>query len=439
MNKYLIIVFINIFFLSCDSDSNEHCNFKNIDPKIVGVDNDHLKLIDELILQSALNKEVVGTNAIIVKNGGIVYHKAFGMADIDNNIKMTNSTIVAIASMSKLMTTVGALILFDRGLFNMDTQLDKILPEFENPNVFKSYNKKTKKFVTKKAKTPILMKHLFNHTSGIVYPIFIPDSLGREGYLNASVIDAFPDTLITLEENIKRLALLPLMNNPGERWWYGMNMDVLGRVIEVLDGRPFSKFMDEEIFIPLKLNNTGFGVSESKWNKVAKIYQNIDGEIVEFRCCPEFNDEELKKAGRKKESVKSYKYDPNVIAMGGADIYSTAYDYAKFLQMLLEGGALNDVTILGRKTVELINRPLENLFLPEDKGIAMGLSVGVVKDETKSYEHYSAGSYWWGGYFYTSYWVDPKEKLIGVIMSQMNPAKSELNNKFPQLVYSSLN
>ena len=131
MKKYLIIVFINIFFLSCNSNYKHHYNFKNIDPKMVGVDNNHLKLIDDLILQSALNKEVVGTNAIIVKNGGIVYHKAFGMADIDNNIKMTNSTIVAIASMSKLMTTVGALILFDRGLYNMNTRLDKVLPEFK--------------------------------------------------------------------------------------------------------------------------------------------------------------------------------------------------------------------------------------------------------------------------------------------------------------------
>ena len=135
-----------------------------------------------------------------------------------------------------------------------------------------------------------------------------------------------------------------------------------------------------------------------------------------------------------------YYYDNSVLEIA-QNIQPSArgeYEITDVNKEYLRQGRL-DVRILGRKTVELINRPLENLFLPEDKGIAMGLSVGVVKDDTKNYEHYSAGSYWWGGYFYTSYWVDPKEKLIGVIMSQMNPAKSELNNKFPQLVYSSLN
>ena len=196
--------------------------------------------------------------------------------------------------------------------------------------------------------------------------------------------------------------------------------------------------MDEELFMPLKLENTGFSVPESKWDKVAKIYQNIDGEIIEFLCCPEFNNEELKIYDRKKESINSYKFDPSIIALGGADIYSTAYDYAKFLQMLINGGSFNDVRILDKNTVELINSSLEDLFIPEDKGIAMGLSVGVIKDKTENLEYYSEGSYWWEGYFYTSYWVDPKEKLIGIIMSQMNPTESQLNKKFTQLVYSSL-
>ncbi len=437
--RKLVIIASLSFFISCSTDVNTYHNFSNIDPEWVGINKHFLGIIDNFILQAIEKKEVIGTSAIIVKDGGIAYHKAFGLADVENTIKMETNTIVAIASMSKLMTTAGALILFDKGLYSMDTRLDKILPEFSNPSIFLSYDENSQSFNTKEATQPILMRHLFSHTSGIVYPIFIPDSLGRKGYLSAAVQDAFPDMTISLEDNIKRLATLPLISNPGEKWWYGMNMDVLGRVIEVLDGRPFAKFMEEEIFIPLQLENTGFSLPRDKWENVAKIYQYLSGKPVEFKCCPQFSDVELKQIGRERGPVEFFKNDTDIIAMGGADIFSTAYDYAKFLQMLLNGGTFDGVQILSRKTVEMINRPLEDLFRPDDPGIAMGLSVGVVKDENMNYEHHSTGSYWWGGYFYTSYWVDPKEKLIGVIMNQVHPANSDLNKKFQQLVYSSLN
>ena len=436
--KNFFTLIITSIFISCSTGADKSYNLKNIEPELVGFNSQSLEKIDDFILQSISGKEVYGTTAIIIKDGGIVYHNSFGLADIENKTKMKKNTIVAIASMSKLMTTVGALILYDRGQFNMDTRLDRILPEFGDPNVFVSYEKNEQLFSLKESTRPILMKHLFTHTSGIVYPIFQPDSLGRQGYIAAGVQDAWPDTSITLEENIKKLATLPLNNEPGEKWHYGLNMDVLGRVIEVLDGRPFAQFMEQELFHPLGLKNTGFRLHEDKWGRVATIYSSKDGETVEFKCCPEYTDDEIEKIGRNRFPVKSYKQNTNIIAMGGADIFSTAYDYAKFLQMLLNKGTIDGKRILSRTTVEMINRPLENLFMPEDNNIAMGLGVGVVKDENSSYEPYSSGSYWWGGYFYTSFWVDPKENLIGVIMNQVNPTTSNINDKFHQLVYSAL-
>jgi CubicO group peptidase (beta-lactamase class C family) len=215
-------------------------------------------------------------------------------------------------------------------------------------------------------------------------------------------------------------------------------MDVLGRVIEVLDGRPFARFMKEELFHPLELKDTGFSLPEEKWERVAKIYDPRDEQISEFMCCPEYTDDEIERIGRKRFPIRSYKQNTNIIAMGGADIFSTAYDYARFLQMLVNKGSLNGKRILGRRTVAMINRPLEHLFMPEDTNIAMGLGVGVVKDENSSYEPHSSGSYWWGGYFFTSFWVDPEEGLIGVIMNQVNPTTSKLVDRFHQLVYSAL-
>ena len=436
--KRSLTMIITSIFISCSTGVERYYDLKEIRPEMVGFNGNSLKKIDDLILRSITNKEVSGTTAIVIKDGGIVYHKAFGLSDIQDSMTMKKNTIMAIASMSKLMTTVGALILYDRGEFDMNTRLDEILPEFKDPKVFISYDKDLGSFSLKGSSRPILMKHLFTHTSGIVYPIFQPDSLGRQGYIAAGVQDAWPDISITLEENIKRLATLPLNNEPGEKWHYGLNMDVLGRVIEVLDGRPFARFMKEELFHPLELKDTGFSLPEEKWERVAKIYDPRDEQISEFMCCPEYTDDEMERIGRKRFPIRSYKQNTNIIAMGGADIFSTAYDYARFLQMLVNKGSLNGKRILGRRTVAMINRPLEHLFMPEDTNIAMGLGVGVVKDENSSYEPHSSGSYWWGGYFFTSFWVDPEEGLIGVIMNQVNPTTSKLVDRFHQLVYSAL-
>ena len=218
--KNFFTLIITSIFISCSTGADKSYNLKNIEPELVGFNSQSLEKIDDFILQSISGKEVYGTTAIIIKDGGIVYHNSFGLADIENKTKMKKNTIVAIASMSKLMTTVGALILYDMGQFNMDTRLDRILPEFGDPNVFVSYEKNEQLFSLKESTRPILMKHLFTHTSGIVYPIFQPDSLGRQGYIAAGVQDAWPDTSITLEENIKKLATLPLNNEPGEKWMY---------------------------------------------------------------------------------------------------------------------------------------------------------------------------------------------------------------------------
>ncbi len=429
--KIKIFVLLSLFFylVSCQglNESAEIAGFKEGSPIEAGLITERLNRIDERIQESIDKGEVAGTVAIIAKNGIIGYHKAFGVSNIEEKKPMEKTSLFRIASMSKLMATVGALILYERGYFHMDTRLSDILPEFADPDVMLDWDEDKKEFITEKSTRPIQMKHLFSHTSGIVYPIFT--SKGREGYQAAAVQDGFPDMEITLEEDIKRLAKLPLAHEPGEKWTYGMNMDVLGRVIEVVDGRPFSRFMEEELFGPLNLKDTGFEVPEEHWDRVVEVYTTKNDQLEVF-------DQEIYDDATPHNLARWWTRDSEIIALGGAGIISTAYDYARFLQMLIRYGELDGVRILGRKTVELLSRPLYEDFA--DESTSMGLSVWVLEEQEGAYTQASIGSYGWGGYFYTQYWADPEENLVAVIMNQVSPTESTLNNDFVTLTYSAL-
>jgi CubicO group peptidase (beta-lactamase class C family) len=398
-----------------------------VKPSKAGFDGDRLDRIDKMIQGCVDRSEVPGAVAILIKNGKIGYHKAFGWADIDSRKPVEKRSLFRIASMSKLITTVAALQLFEKGHFDLNTPLGDILPEFVDQVVLKSWDEGHQAFVTEPAKRPILMRHLFTHTSGIVYPIFTDE--GRAGYLAEKITDAFPNGQITLEENIKRLAGVPLAHEPGERFTYGMNMDVLGRVVEVLDGRPFAKYMRDEIFEVLEMDDTGFSVKRKKQDRVVTVYTTRDDELAVY-------DDEVIAELAPNNYKEWWEEDSDVIAMGGAGIISSAYDYARFLQMLLNGGELGGERILGRKTVELLSRGLYQS--DPNASTAIGLSVSVVMDASKHYHPESEGAYNWGGYFYTSFWVDPKEGFIGVLMSQVNPTKSRMGGQFKIMAYSAL-
>ena len=253
--------FIFVAALLIAISSGQSKDLKNSNPSRAGFDSDRLKRIDKMIQDCIDREEVPGAVGILIKDGKIGYHKAFGWADIESKKTLKKDTLFRIASMSKLITTVAALQLFEKAEYNMYTELGSILPEFNEQTVLESWDGEKQAFATQTAKKKIQMNQLFTHTSGIVYPIFTYK--GRAGYMKEKIIDAFPGENISLEENIKRLAGVPLAHEPGEGQTYGMNMDVLGRVIEVLDGRPFAKYMREEIFTPLNMKDTGFAVPKN--------------------------------------------------------------------------------------------------------------------------------------------------------------------------------
>ena len=420
-NTIFLIVYLLAFTYGHAED------LKTTKPSKAGFDSDRLKRIDKMIQGCIDRKEVPGAVGILIKDGKIGYHKAFGWADIESKKTLKKDTLFRIASMSKLITTVAALQLFEKAEYNMYTELGSILPEFKEQTVLESWDGEKQAFVTQTAKKKIRMNQLFTHTSGIVYPIFTYK--GRAGYMKEKIIDAWPGEDISLEENIKRLAGVPLAHEPGEGHTYGMNMDVLGRVIEVLDGRPFAKYMREELFRPLKMKDTGFAVPKNKWNRMPSVYTTKNGKLALF-------DESVFDEKAPNNKPEWWKRNPDKIALGGAGIISTAYDYARFLQMLVNDGELDGERILGRKTVDMISRGVHQSN-PESS-TASGLSVGVVINSEKHLHPESQGSFNGGGYFYTSFWVDPKEKFIGILLSQINPGYSQLAGNFKLMGYSAL-
>ena len=281
-----------------------------------------------------------------------------------------------------------------------------------------SVNEKDSTFIGKPAQSEITIRELLTHSSGIGYGFINPRL--KLVYDKAGIPDGFVTTHAILGDKIKLLAKMPLLHEPGEKFTYGLNMDVLGYLVEVISHKSFKMYLQENIFDPLGMKDTYFYLPEDKVNRLAKVYADTPEGLSESKTTA-YN--------YPFEGGKSY-------YSGGAGLQSTALDYAKFLQMLLNGGSYNGHQLLGRKTVDLIAmNQLGNLFGVNDFGLGFGITTKKGNAEILG----SAGNYWWGGYFSTSFWVDPKEDLIAVLMVQDYPAfHGDIHKKFQVLTYQSL-
>lgn len=437
--KYLV----HLLFVLCSFNAIAQSTLTVSDPLQAGFSKEGLHRVDSFLNAQTANKTIPGSVGMIVRHGKVVYKKAFGKANVETNESMRTDHLFRMASMTKIVTAVAALKLYERGLFTMETPLEKILPEFKDMQILVGYDEASKKFITKPAKNKILMKHLFTHSSGIVYPPFA--TLGKEGYINANVVTAFPkaNSNNTLSNIIQGVAKFPLAHEPGESWTYGMNLDVLGRVIEVLDGRSFPDFLRQEIFAPLKMKRTFIGVPKEEWKNLAQVYtRDKSGNLGVF-------DDVVAKSllGFASESGMDFWKDNNTkLALGGTDIISNVDDYARFFQMLLNYGQLDGAQIISKKTVEMLERPLMELETkdPISKGVTgstkyrSGISVYVYPEEQVKFEEISAGTYFWLGYFGTQFWIDRKEDMFAIIMMQIAPENSGHNNKFRHFVWGSI-
>jgi len=377
-------------------------------PDSVGMSSSRLANLDSIFVQHIEQKKIPGMVALIVRNGFVVYEKAFGIADPETNQSYQTDHIFRIASQTKAITATAVMMLWEKGLFNLDDPISNYIPEFKDITILKKFNASDSTYRTIPAKNQITIRHLLNHTSGIGYGIIDGDERIRKIYQKAEVVDLYTTEDISIEQSVKRLAKLPLHHEPGERYTYSEGLDVLGYLVEIISGQSFSEFLEEHLFEPIGMSNTQFYLSENQ-NKLLVPVQtkNQKGEWIVYDGHPDgYYNANYPKIGAKK------------FYSGGAGLTSTAQDYAKFLQMYLNGGEFNEHRILSPTTIDLImsNQTFE-LF--GDGNTHYGLAFGVVTSKGFSIGgRGSVGTFDWGGYFNTQYYADPELNIIGILMKQ---------------------
>ena len=366
-------------------------------PEKVGVSTERLERIRPVLQDYVDNGNLPGFLTVVARQGKIVHFETIGMQDIENKKPLEPDTIFRIYSMSKPITSVAVMMLYEEGNFQLGTPVSKFIPEFENMKV---YNEDQTEILD--AKKKITVKHLLMHTAGFTYgwgkkPV---DERYKELKIFENITDLTPSA--KLADMVKKLSDIPLVHEPGEKWTYGVSTDVLGYLVEVVSGMPFEAFLQKRLFGPLGMVDTGFSVPSEKQDRFAALY----------RPNKENGMEHVEDRGTRLANGEI-----NFFPSGGGGLASTAADYIRFSQMLLNGGELEGVRILGKKTVELMRYPHHDNWF--------GLGFAVVTDEKPPNTLESVGNFSWGGAAATTFWIDPKEELIGLLMTQL------LNNRYP--------
>ena len=392
-----------------------------VSPESVGMSVERLDRIDDMCKESIENGDVPGIVALIARNGKIVFHNAYGMADNESVRPMETDDIFRIASQSKAITSTAVMMLWEEGKFRLDDPVSNYIPEFKNPRVLAEFTYADTSYTAIPATKEITIRHLLTHTSGIGYGIIDGDERFQMMYHKAEITDLFTTENIPIGESVKKLAKLPLHHNPGEAFTYSEGLDVLGYFIEVISGMPFDEYLRKHLFDPLGMDDTWFYLPREKADRLVAVQQKEDGKWVPYPVTFYDTDYPIKGAKR--------------FFSGGAGLSSTAIDYATFLQMYLNGGELNGVRILSRTTVQTImGNQTGNLFGGDNA--YYGLAFGVVSSKGQNAGgEGSEGTFSWGGYFNTQYFADPAEKTIGILMKQtQGPNDDETGWKFRQLV-----
>jgi len=428
-SNYFFAFLLTCLFSSClifsqelVFDSPEQLGFSNV--KINRIEKVMNDLIDKGVISGAVT--------LVARHDKVGYLKAFGTKGAGESQKMTTDKIFRIASMSKAITTVGAMMLYENGEFKLDDPVSQYIPEFKEMKVMVLNEEgETKPYNLVDASTPITIRHLLTQTSGITYNFFGQPYISNI-YIENDISDGLTQTKESIGDMVKRLAKLPLMHEPGTQFTYGLNTDVLGYLIEVISGKPLDQYLKEQIFEPLNMQDTYFFLPDSKVDRLASlnrineqgILEQVDGEIV--------NGPERISSDYHYNSSKSH-------FSGGAGLVSTASDYYKFLQMLLNKGSYNDKNILGKKTIELMTSAQSDINYYWAKGEGFGFGFAVSKGPGFTGKPESEGMYYWSGYFSTFFWVDPKEELIGIILTQTLPYNSAvIERKFRNVVYQAI-
>jgi CubicO group peptidase (beta-lactamase class C family) len=424
----LVLICFVLLFVSLTQAASDSANGKGLKMATAneaGLSKERLDRIGQTMQQHIAENRVAGAIGLIARGGKIGYFESWGMMDKESNKPMRKDSIFRIYSMTKAVTGVATMILYEEGRFFLNDPVSKYLPELGGMKVAVEKSDAAGKRVlshTVPAEREITIRDLLRHTSGLNYA-GPRDEKGDPMFAKAGVMQPG----ITIEEAVKRVGKVPLVHQPGAIWDYSISQDVLGRLIEVVSGKTLDKFFEERIFKPLGMVDSGFYVPQEKWDRLTTLYTPNPDKTIK------------RHAGPPQESYKK----PATMLMGGAGLVSTAMDYARFCQMLLNGGELDGARILSRKTVELMSADhlgslprAGNLLGP---GVGFGLTFAVNLGPGKNGNIGSEGEYNWGGAAGTRFWIDPKEQMIGVFMIQILPHTNLIYGaQFKQLAYQAI-
>ena len=379
-------------------------------PEDVGMSTSRLGRIAPVMQRWVDDGKIPGALTMIARKGRLVHFEKFGTQDVATAKPIGFDTIFRIYSMTKPITSIAVMMLYEEGHFQLGTPVSELIPAFKDMQI---YTEGGADIVD--AETEMTIKHLLTHTSGLIYggdgehPI-------HQRYRDANYYRG------DLAYMANELGKIPLYHDPGAAWNYGMSTDVLGYLVEVVSGMPFAEFLKNRIFEPLGMNDTAFSVPEEKADRYMTLYEPTEeGGIQVIENAP----------------VSSGPL--SFFHSGGAGLQSTAADYLRFCQMLLNDGELDGERLLGRKTVELIRiNHISDEWQPlERTGCGFGLGFAVVTDVADTHSLGSLGTYSWGGLASTTFWIDPVEELIGILMTQLI-GDSPFHAQFRVLTYQAI-
>jgi CubicO group peptidase (beta-lactamase class C family) len=387
------------------------------------VDYTRLARIDTVVNDYINKGWVNGAVTLIIRNGRVIQYKGYGFSDIEGKKLMHQDDLFRIASQTKGIVSVGLMMLWEEGKFYLDEPIADFLPAFKQAQVLDKFNEADSSYTAIPAKRAITFRDLLTHTSGLDYP-GIGSPAMKAIYAKAHI----PGGLGVVEDDLRNrmdaLARLPLANQPGEKWTYGLSMDVIGCLIETISGMPLEQYLTQRLFRPLGMKDTYFNVPASKAARLTAVYTEDSLQHI------------IRWTKERTGIDPGYPLAGKHYFSGGAGLTSTAWDYAIFLQMLLNGGKYNDMRILAPRTVELMtSSQLPFLYNGSDN---FGLSFEITSASSAARGVRNEGTFSWGGFFGTTYWVDPKARLVCLVMTQQAPnSHGELEKKVEQLIYQS--
>ena len=424
-NKTITITLL--FFVNLNLSAQKTANDLPVaNPESVGLSTERLKRIDVHLKDHLDKKWIPGAVAMVARKGKIVYSTNIGTSGI-NKQDMKVDDIFRLASMTKPIVTTALMILLEEGKCILEDPISKYIPEFKNPVVIKEVNAKDSTFTSEPSPSEITIRQLLSHTSGIGYG-FTNTKISGVIYGKAKIPDGANMESATLAEKMKILAKQPLLHAPGTKWTYGLGIDVAGYLVEIISGKSLSDFCEERILKPLDMKDTHFFRPESEENRVVSVYTELNGNLLNAMPFPQAQNLDYPTRGA------------NSYCSGGSGMSGTAADYMKIMQKILNNGTLNGTRILSRKSIEAMsNNQISDLSINATE-TKFGLGFSVEVPQSSYHKLGSVGRLGWGGLYNTLFWIDPKEQIVAVLLTQIYPSthQRELYDKFENLVYQAL-